>query len=363
MLAEGVAENHYHLYGSAAVFPISWARTMTYPYIILDKKNEWLESSLQMNYSRGSADNLWPTRKRLIYTAYIRNLLFRRLRGIIGNGGEMVEQLCSFNHEYFTDDQSIVRLNREVEQLRFIYGIAFEQPEYKKGVCLDYAFTKELAGDINSDCRILAGERCLLFQCFSASYSGRFDSYTQWLFYVYLLLKSIFRSELIQSNQQTRFYNFLQYELRKRDLWKMDAYKNEAYKTAINGVLSENRVNSLELRVSPDNTKRENSQKIYQIDRAKLFHDGENMPAWMDIESSDRAWEKEAFFYVFHFTRGEDIVRINPTDVYVPCRHEKQRKDYERQAVALARVLSDYDYLCKRIRRKRLSRGNLNFVV
>lgn len=350
MLAEGLAENHYHLYGSAAIFPISWARTMTYPRIILNKGNEWLEFRLQMGYSRGSADNLWTTRKRLIYAAYIRSLLFSRLRSIIDDGAEAMERLRSFDREYFTDDQIMIRLNREVEQLRLAYGIAFEQPGHKKSACLDYAFTSELSADINSDCRILAGERHLLFQCFAAGYSGEFDFYMQWLFYIYLLLKSTFRSEMIQSNQQTGFYNFLQYELRKRNLWQMAAYHNEAYKTAINAVLGENKVSSLELRVSPDNTKRESSQKIYRIDRAKLFYDGEDMPVWRDIESFDRDWEKEAFFYVFHFVKEEDPVRVGPDDVYVSCRHEKQREDYKRQAVALARALSDYDYLCKRIR-------------
>lgn len=349
MLSEGLAENHYHLYGSAAIFPISWARIMTYPDIILDKRNQWLDVSLQISYSRGSADNLWSTRKRLIYAGYIRCLLFQLLHGLISEN-ELIKSFYRFDCTYLTDSYGVVKLNREVERLRVTYGVKFDQPALQESVCLDYAFTKHLAKDINSDYRIMVGERFFLFQCFAAFFSGRFSSYVQWLFYTYLLLKSVFRAELIQANQQTGFYNFLQYEMRKRELWKMDAYKNESYKTAINAVLNENKGNSLEVRISPEDVKQPNLQKVYQIDLAKLFYDGKHMPSLKRILISEDAWEKEDFFYVFHFIKEEDTLQVKPTDLYTPCRHAKQRKEYRSQAIALSKALNDYDYFCKRVR-------------
>ncbi len=346
LLSEGIAENHYHLYGSAAIFGISWARMATYPETIL-KEREWFGTRLYASMSRGEKDNLLPTKKRSIYAVYIRSLLFRRLHDPDFNVHKVFLQ---FDRGYYSDEQAMSDLRGEIDVLRMLYGVKFPQPGHRSAVCLDYAFTKDLAGEVMSDHRILAGERFLLFQCFCACYGNAFDTYTQWLFYTYLLLKASWRSELVQTNLQTGFYNFSQYEARKRDLWGMAAYHTEAYRTAINAVLNTNDVTSLELRISPEDDSQSDIGKVLSIDEAKYFHDGEYISRRKTLLGLDGPNEKDPFFYVFHFIKSEDKVRIDPEDPYVPCRHYKQRDQYRQQAIALARALSDHDYLCCRVR-------------
>lgn len=346
LLSEGIAENHYHLYGSAAIFGISWARIATYPEIIL-KEHEWFGTRLNASMSRGEKDNQLPVRKILIYAVYIRSLLFRRLHDPKFN---VPNAFLQFDKGYYSDEQSMIRVRREIDILRMCYGVKFSQPRHQSAACLDYAFTDALAGEAASDYRILAGERHLLFQCFCACYRNTFDTYTQWLFYTYLLLKASFRSELIQSNSQTGFDNFQQYESRKRDLWGIEAYNTEAYRTAINAVLNSNYVTSLELRISPDDDTQSDIRKVTSIDAAKYFHDGVDISPRDMLLGINGPTENDPFFYVFHFIKNEDKVRIDPESPYILCRHFKQRKEYRRQAIALARALSDSDYLCRRIR-------------
>ena len=348
----GISENHCHLYGSAAVFILNWCRLMTWPE--LDAKGaQWLrERSLQPHVSRGSMDNRKPLEEHLLYAAWIRACLFQRV---------MKQNIdCYFELRRFHDllDHSVRKrkLCQMTDALRYHYGIPFQQPD-GTSVCLDYAFSgKIIEEDVDSDERILAGERYLLFQCFYLCFTGKFREEEQWVFYLYLLFKAGFREELVQMNRQPGLMNFRNYESRKYALWT-PPYWNEAYRTAVSVPLHQQPMKSMELRLSPKDTAESDLHMIHDVDRAVRFYEDsdEKLPApgWLDLEpetgreqETDSAAQKT--FFVLHFVKEKDE-NLEEHDSG-SCRHAKLRRKLRRQSLELVRALSLHPYLCRRIR-------------
>ena len=300
---EGIAENHYHLYGSTQVFPLSWCCLMNHPGCV--SKLPWLDEQLFSKSSRGTMENLWDPRRRLCYAAQIRALLFLLMEGDITEQ-EVVSKLQSFHRLY--DSGSRSRVSAEAMRLRTLYGLRFPQPHTTQGDCLDYAFSIELGNELDADERLAAAERRLLYQCFSACFSGRMTAEVQWIFYIYLLLKSAFRAELIQMNRQVGFMNFSNYESRKKMPWEnRAAYLNEAYRTALNEPLNGGYVRSIEARLSPKSSVGKMIRRLYQVDTAKLFFDDpRKVFGWRASRGMENRAAGESTFFVWHFTKTKD---------------------------------------------------------
>ena len=100
-------------------------------------------------------------------------------------------------------------------RLRALYGLRIPQPHTPQGDCLANAISTALSSELDADERLAAAERRLLYLCFSACFSGRMTAEVQWIFYIYLLLKTSFRAELIQMHRQICFMNYSRYDRRK----------------------------------------------------------------------------------------------------------------------------------------------------
>ena len=61
---------------------------------------------------------------------------------------------------------------------------------------LDYAFEKNMYLKNNNDCRLLSGERKLLYECFKAVIMGQFDDTISNIFYRYISIRTQFRGEI-----------------------------------------------------------------------------------------------------------------------------------------------------------------------
>ena len=72
------------------------------------------------------------------------------------------------------------------------------------GDMLDYALLKSNYDCNNNSCRLLAGERWLLYEsyqnCLKSGNTG-FSDFDKNIFYRYLVLRTFFRSEMIQVNK------------------------------------------------------------------------------------------------------------------------------------------------------------------
>lgn len=346
----GLAENHHHLYGSSQVFSITWSQVMTYPQV-LHKEPVWFSSALQARMSRGVSDNAWTTQRRLAYAVFLRWMLFNCLDADPEQISDYTGQLLRFDQGYFADTQAIIDLTPRTTALRQTYGVKFPQPDGQPAFCLDYAFTRELAGELNEDHRLLAGERYFMYHCFLACFSQRFPPEVQWMFYIYLLLKANFRTELVQTNQQVGFRNFQNYQSRKGDLWQMPAYWNEACRTSLNAPINEQDLLSLETRITPSGRANDIRFGIYAIDRVKLFFDGTDVHRYYPPMELEQQIRTAPFFFVLHFPKRKDHTSVSSAGLCpMDCRHGALRKKLRWQAIELAKALSNYAYLCRRVR-------------
>lgn len=347
MKETGLAENHYHLYGSAQIFSLSWCCLMNHPESAKDI--EWLESQLFAKTVRGTQGNLWDSVRRLRYAAYLRTLLFRLVEGEITDC-ELLQKLRKFHRLYGFNTQ--FHLRDLTTRLRKLYGLRFPQPHQSVGNCLDYAFSGELSAEIDADQRLAAAERRLLYTCFSLCFRGELSSEAQWVFYLYLLLKSSFRAELIQLNRQAGFANFSAYEKRKYSLWSnRTEFWNEAYRTALNAPFNSGYVRSIEVRLSPSASINHMVSALYAIDSAKLFYDDPwRIFGWQKARAMENLAAGEDSFYVWHFPKQKDSRLDKPNGGLLFCRNHDLRRKTKAEAVALLDAISLCDYLRQRTR-------------
>lgn len=348
LLESGLAENHYHLYGSAQIYSLSWCCLMNHPDCM--EKVKWLDNQLFAKSVRGAPDNLWDSKRRLWYAVYIRTLLFRRIEGELTDR-DVIQKLQKFHSLYGFNSSTHVK--NTVMRLRALYGLRFSQPyQYTSGSCLDYAFSVELSAEIGADQRLAAAERRLLYTCFSMCFCGEMSVESQWIFYIYLLLKSSFRAELIQLNRQTGFVNFSDYEKRKYMLWSnRKDFWNEACRTALNAPLNSRYVRSIEARLSPSASVGRMIRSLYDIDSAKLFHDDQNkIFGWRVSKAMENRAAREPTFYVWHFPKQKDFRLDKSYGDLLFCRNHDLRQKVKAEASALLSALQCCDYFRQRTR-------------
>ncbi len=290
LLRRGTAENHFHLNGSTQSFALSWASLMNHPDQIeafLKIRNNF-EVNRNFNISRGIDDNVLSWKERICYAAMIRALLFKKM--VDGSDTDDLKDTKE-SFEAFCRMPLVNRIQILVTSLRRIYGIRIKQPD-KTEKCLDYAMSKSFYDvQAESDNRLLSGERAFLYNCFFRIYQNNKESrlslYEQKMFYMYLLIKHQFRSELIQINQGVGFNNFSEYQNRKNQLFdKYDEYNAEAQRLAVTAAQKENHIKSFETRIMVLQSQGDLKKYIKILDEQIRFSD----------EQSDN-------YYVLHFPK------------------------------------------------------------
>ncbi len=351
-ITDGVAENHLHFYAGASTFSLTWCCMMNHPDTFL-KNGQGLEKLLCMHQSRSAQGNLWSVRRRLIYVAYIRALLFAELKGDVGH---IMQPFRVFHCGYRTDGMEYSFVGRYAQALRILYGLKFPQPDGRLPVCMDYAFSGELSGELEEHSRLMASERRFLYLCFKRCFERTFTIDEQWLFYIYLLIKLQIRSEFIQANRQTGFHNFREYDQRKYLLWKdFPEYWNEDYRQALNASFQEEKLSSFEGRLTPKTVASKTIRTVHSIDRAKLYYDTKNFSKrwriiqWRPSFSMVNQVGDAPYYFAMHFPKAKDKPLLNQNTKPL-CRHADLRDKVRLESIQLAIALSNCDYLCERIR-------------
>lgn len=342
MLEQGMAENHFHLNGSTQSFLLSWLCMMNHPGKIAEyfQKKEIqfrMVENLNGGFSYGKIDNQMSWIGKLYIACYIRCKLYERV-----NGAD--NKLKRSDIIRFIGLPDVGKLEREIDGRRFVaahgrdvnvadYAVQWDEEEWK-----EYEHN-----------RLLAGERRFLYQCFYECYNGELNAVEQDMLYLYLLIKTRFRSELIQVNQKVGFHNFACYQDRKNDFFRgMKEYEAEAYRLAINTVLKNQPVRSLEARITPGKTKTEQIRSIFEIDR---------IVALAEQNSSQKAGEvmekavDNAYFFVIHFPK-EKLTRMEENAAFGIVgkpRNFITRQKTERGAKAMAAALQSSPYYAQRV--------------
>lgn len=282
---KGLAENHFHLHGSTQNFALSWACMMNHPeyikkYILKEKH---FTENLNSSVSKGILDSQLSWDIRIVYAAMIRALLFMRILRIM-DSDEVWEKFQKFD---LFPLATTVRQYTKV--LRNVYGAKFLQINKKKK-CLDYAICQQVYDvDEESTCRLLAGERSFLYHCFSMHFKNELTEQESSLLYMYILIKSNFRSELVQCNERYGFKNFLDYQDRKNQFYEeIEEYWTESQRLSVGEAMGNNHVTMLEARIMP-----KNSSKLLQCTI-------ENLKKRMELST---AFNKENLHFVIHFPK------------------------------------------------------------
>ncbi len=160
-----------------------------------------------------------------------------------------------------------------------------------------------------------------MYDCFKHAASNLFSDKQKDLFYAYLVIRTDFRGEIIQTNGQTGFANFSNYQDRKEYFIEgKKAYEDELVHLALNESLRKENLVSLEARICPKSTSKMLFQTLKRYE--KIVKEGVNETAY------------EKLIYVMHFPKIFD----KPFVQGVP-RNDNARRLSMRQARSIVALL------------------------
>lgn len=382
LVKEGIYENHFHLWGSASFFHLSWMSLMNF---ITDKSFErelkYFEKERRytnIHYERSYEEESFSVMR--LQAALIRLYLISWLHNIPIQIGNYYLTQCECE-QYLNEDMNERRKERAVclDELllyskfnetitAFLYDrLLKEKTEQRVAVLLSNPeklmlyrqeiqnviyelryYNRNLGGDSRLDYAwigleelsdssaqvsngIFAGERAFLYLMLRKIYTEEKQSvrYYNW-FYAYLLIKETIHTEMVQANQNVGFANFQHYQNRKGVFLNKSFFDSVQVKNAVKeSILSEN-IQQLEARISPKFTAKKNAELIKKTDHL--------------IDSNYEI--RDRFFYVFHFTKEKDRERA---EEYCSCRHNMLRKKLYQQGVAIRRFREEYKQEARRV--------------
>lgn len=176
---------------------------------------------------------------------------------------------------------------------------------------------------------VMAGERWLLYMMMRLRYDNKLPKLCYNLFYAYLVIKESFRMELLQSNDKIGFTNFKKYQARK--CWFTVTYtESDLAKIAIDTTFRYQFINSLEVRIKPGDTCKQNANIIKKYDEV--------------VEKQNL----EHLYYVFHFSKRVDDT-LDKND-YMHYRHYVLRREVEIQTKAIVQFRKKNPEIAERVR-------------
>ncbi len=284
ILEKGIAENHFHLAGSTKIFELSWLSLMNrIDNRIHDFKKincSLQECCVDPLYDTGKMEPLYTRCQRAaLYRVYLFSVM-KKDYFLEEKLGRLLEKMKKGTRpeELVTDIQDGIILAKN------IYGAWLEEN------ILDYALEKGMINENKDVCRLLAGERRFLYGGFKHAISDLFTERQKNLFYAYLIIRTDFRGELIQVNQQVGFANFSNYQGRKEYFIEgKKPYEDELVRLALNESLRKKNMLFLEARICP----KENSSKLFRT--LKHFE--------RIVNTDDKGGAYSKLNYVLHFPK------------------------------------------------------------
>lgn len=288
ILDKGMAENHFHLAGSTKVFELNWICLMN---LIEGRIHDF--KKIKSGMQRYQMDRLdLSVKNEDLYSicqkgALIRCYLFAVLKG----NSYLKEQL----EKMLRDLENGADINSYTAKLQDLINLCKNGygARVKYEGILDYALEKDMIDLNDSECRLLAGERRFLYECYKAAKDRRFDTNQKNYFYQYLIIRTYFRGEMIQINRKNGFTNFAKYQDRKElFITGETAYQHELVRLALNEPLRKQNIQKLEARICP---------KKKASDLYKNLRIGDQIVS--ELENKEA---KDKLVYVLHFPKIKD---------------------------------------------------------
>lgn len=391
LLQAGVAENHFHLKGSAPHFHLSWISMMndvTNPefYKVFEAYDDSRLSNnitYDSHYQNESLCSLW------LQAALVRMFLFSVLkdtylllddyliteqdvREVLGvsflQDSQRSTPWFSLKELQHSEKESMyeaavaslkkrasahwvaARL-KQVEDLHEYTGCMQDNIDYLKerfGLSrYDYCLCEE--GMIHNIDRglneIIPGERWFMYSIFRTLFSDNESKRILWYgnwFYLYLVIKANIRKELVQANLNVGFDNFRIYQDRKEQFIEGTIYEEPYLKMAVRDTIYNQHITTLEARIAPKNTPEE-------LEKAIVKYDSGILSGLTDEDEKQQL--KEKYFYVIHFIKNTEHYRTNnKLECEKSNRHTKTRELVKQQARAIAELRESGSPQAARIR-------------
>lgn len=341
ILEKGLADNHFHLKGSAPQFPLSWISMMNSVDNTRFRKLIESYSGQRMieNYSFGKEED--PLYISYLKAALIRCFLYSKLvekEFVIRSSNKFEnDKKCEEDVERLVF--KLLKGTDEILEYRSRIQLRIEFLQNNAGTGrrkLDYALNGNYShnvGSFNENNQILSGERWFMYRMFQLIYSKN-EYYKKYynLFYAYLIIKEKMRSELVQTNDNIGFDNFEMYQDRKEDFIENTPFYEYYIRMAVRGTLRNQNIVSLEARIAPKNSAKSNYENIKKLD---------------SILGNDEKLQ-EKYFYVFHFIKEKDEDASLRSSIL--CRHYRKRQSLYQQALAIACFREKYHKEARRVR-------------
>lgn len=342
ILRQGLADNHFHLKGSAPQFPLSWINMMNH---VRSKKYEkilegYSNKRLSVSYEIGTEEeHLYSL---YLMAALIRCFLFAQITEqefFIANNLVRNDYDPDPETRKWSTENLVMFLLKDKTEIIFYRNKIQENIDFfrtnKGEKQLDYALTGEYRKGTgkNEANNSLSGERWLMYEMFLRIYAKSVKDQKYFnLFYLYLVIKRAIRAELVQTNENIGFDNFEKYQNRKEDFIEDTPLEKEYIKMALKGTIVNQNILHLETRLTPRKTALQNKKYIEKYDKV-MKNDEELM---------------ERYFYVFHFVKEKDNEKLLNSDSY--CRHYQKRRSLQKQAKAIALFRTKFPETAKRLR-------------
>lgn len=276
---KGLAENHYHLYGSSKLVELLWNLYLQYPSQMNQEEKVY---SYFLHPQNSKTGKRLTFEELVLYGAWIRCALFEELQQ------KKPAKISNFLKE-IKEFSAVYQVEEKTEQLRKNYGGVMNFPfsQDNQFPSEDYCLTPLLLRENQNPRFFLTGERWFLYQCLRYLQKTKTEAFSK-LFYFYLLLKQEFRAEIVQSNNVVGFDNFALYQKRKDKPWAgSDVYLGLSSLLSVGNTL-DSYVDSLELRISPPT-----SQKKWD-DTLNVF-------------KKQMKTEGKSVFFTVHFNKRGDV--------------------------------------------------------
>lgn len=330
ILEKGIADNHFHLAGSTRVFDLNWVSLMNrIDHRLHDFKK--LNHTMQEYCTDPICD---PEKREDFYAECQRAALYRvYLFSVMKKDQFLCERLkvlLDALKRGARPEEFVAEIQDAVVLAKNLYGARYEEN------VLDYALEMNMVDDNTNECRLLAGERKFLYDCFRCVMSDSFNDEQKNLFYSYLVIRTDFRGELVQTNKRIGFANFSDYQDRKEYFIEgKRPYEDELVRLALNESLRKRNMVSLEARICPKNSASElfRTLKYYErIVKGKNWTEGKREDEELKDEAGRSAYGK--LIYVLHFPKLPDQKFVSG----VP-RNDNVRRKYAHQAKSIVSLM------------------------
>lgn len=318
VMRRGISDNHFHLFGSAPIFPLVWIKLMNNvnmnEYIKGLQGIEGKKRNLHYHFDKEYGEN--TTSCMILQAALMRAVMCFCLN----EGSEIDEKSCTVVTELLAYLRLGERIGEVQEEIRHLVNLLKAKNMIRLQADMpDYAICDTDDGNLNW---IFTGERRLVYEMLvDIQVTKKLPKQISNLLYPYLVIRTILRGEIVQNNDNIGFENFSVYSKRKNGFLTGIRDTERMVIHAVRGSFQQQNLRTLEIRITPMNNYLEDARQIHYYDNLLMEKDD-----FFDKKDGLRA---ENFFYVYHFSKESDKSRINEEHrglKPIPCRNAELRK-------------------------------------